>query len=134
MGALLVQVTANGLPSQLNLYFSVTRPDGSPVGGLTGDAVVVLLSHSAIGNGTPVPTTFDMPEVDENGDPILDDNGNQVIDHISLVMPVGLSGIYGLFVNPGPATGFFPNSGVPYALQVRVSVGGDVGQAVVAAV
>jgi hypothetical protein len=134
MGALMVQATANGLPSQLNLYFSVTRPDGSPVTGLTGDSVSILLSHSATGMGTPIPTTFDMPEFDENGDPILDDNGNQVIDHISLVMPVGLSGIYGLFVNPGPATGFFPNSGVPYALQVRVNTGGDVGQGVAAAV
>ena len=134
MGALTVQAAANGLPSQLNLYFSVARPDGSPVAGLKGDAVTVFLSHSPFGMGTRIPTTFDLPKFDDDGNPVLDDDGNQVVEHFSAVQPIGLAGAYGLVINPGPATGFTPNSGAPYTLQVRVDASGDEGQAVVAAI
>lgn len=133
MAILNVQTTANGLPSLLHLYVSITRADGSPVTGLTGSHFSVHLSWSPVGAGVAVPTTFMLPVFDADGNPVLDDEGNPVQEQHSAIMPLGLPGFYGLSVNPGPSTGFYPNSGAAYVLQVRVVTGSDMGQAVVAA-
>jgi hypothetical protein len=125
MAALTLNATANGLPAVLNLYISVSRSDGSPVSGLTGENFSVQLGHNVFPSGMrDVPTTLMYPEVDEFGEPKLDDEGNPKQINASLVFPQGLPGCYGMSVNAPP--------GGAYALQVRVQAGSDQGQTVVA--
>jgi hypothetical protein len=122
--ALIVSAVARSSGGSLHLHISVMRSDGSPVTGLSCGNFQVRIGYDVFPTSMqPVPTTFLLPRFDKWGEPVLDEEGNQIQDLICMIYPQGLPGFYALSVNAAAAG---------CAVQIHVQAGTSQGQIVIA--
>jgi hypothetical protein len=73
------------------LYVTVQHADGAPVVGLTGQHFQAR-AYASPTNPIDIPTQ--LPKLDEDGEPVVDDQGNPEL--VSLVQPLAQPGLYQL--------------------------------------